>query len=123
VADAERGAAARVAVHLGEDHGVDATAWLKRSATVTASWPVIASTTSSTWCGLTAARICLSSSEHRLVDVQASRRVEDQRREPSLGGRLEGGAADLDRRPAGVADDGTSSWAPSVLSCSWAAGR
>jgi hypothetical protein len=41
---------------------VTCTAWLKAVAVATASWPVIASTTSSVSAGLTVARIALTSS-------------------------------------------------------------
>jgi len=57
----ERRAAARVAVELGQDDRVDADRLIEAVATVTASCPVIASTTSSTWCGETSRRIALSS--------------------------------------------------------------
>src|SRR2546430_9320705 len=106
VADAERGAAARVAVHLGKDHGVDAHGLVEA---VGHRHRVLARhrvDDEQHVVRLDRRADLLELVEHRLVDVQASGRVEDQRREPSLGGRLEGGAADLDRRPAGVADDG-----------------
>src|SRR5215204_5902669 len=54
----KRGAAARVAVELGEH---DATLSWKASATETASWPVMASSTSRTFVGLTASLILPSS--------------------------------------------------------------
>ena len=47
------------------------------SATLTASWPVIASRTSSTFVGLAASRTRASSSISVLVDVQPAGRVED----------------------------------------------
>ena len=50
----------------------------KLSATLTASWPVIASSTSSTSCGLVRLRIAASSSISSLVDVQAPGGVDDQ---------------------------------------------
>ena len=44
--------------------------------------------------------------EHRLVDVQAPRRVEDERREPARGRLLTRLPADRERRLPGGADDG-----------------
>ena len=57
----ERGAAAAVAVHAGEDDAGDADAAVECSATLTASWPVRPSTTSSVSCGFVASRTAATS--------------------------------------------------------------
>ena len=77
-ADAERGAAAGVAVELGEHDAVEVDAARgTASATLTASWPVMASTTSSTLCGFTASRMLDQLAHELLVDVQAAGGVDD----------------------------------------------
>ena len=67
------------------------------SATLTASWPVIASTTSSTTCGLTRFLMFASSCHQRLVDVQAAARVDDQDVLAVALGLVERPAGDVDR--------------------------
>ena len=77
--DRQRGAAARVAVELGHHaRRRTATASANCSATLTASWPVIASTTSRIACGLTALRMFFELVHELLVDVQAAGGVDDQ---------------------------------------------
>ena len=57
----ERGATARVAVHLGQDDAGEPDVLVELLGDLTASWPVMASATSSTSCGLTRPRISASS--------------------------------------------------------------
>ena len=74
----QRGAAARVAVDLGEDHAVEADRLVeRRSATLTASWPVIASTTSSVSLGCTTSRTCAQLVHELGVDLQTAGGVDD----------------------------------------------
>ena len=72
------------------------------SATLTASWPVIASTTSSTWSGLIAVADRDELVHQLRVDVQAPGGVDDQH-VLAVGARaLERPARDLDRRALGA---------------------
>ena len=77
------------------------TAVLKRSATVRASWPVMASTTRSTWWGLTSALILCSSSSIGLVDVQAAGGVQEERGQAARRRLVARRAADLQRGAPG----------------------
>ena len=67
------------------------------SATLTASWPVIASTTSRTTCGVHALLDVGQLGHQRLVDVQAAARVDDQHVLAVALGLVERPAGDLDR--------------------------
>ena len=83
------------------------TAALNFSATVTASWPVMASTTSSTWCGPTVLLDRPQLVEHRLVDVQPPRGVEDERRQARAAPPRRAPRAQMSTGLlAGLADDG-----------------
>ena len=57
----QRRAAAGIAVELGHDHAVEFERLVEGAGEATASWPVSASQTKNTWCGLTFFSICLSS--------------------------------------------------------------
>ena len=70
----------------------------KLSATLTASWPVIASTTRRTSCGLATFRTSRQLVHQLLVDVQAAGRVDDQHVAVLLDGLLARPLGDLDRR-------------------------
>src|SRR5712692_687577 len=77
------------------------TAWLNLSATVTASCPVIASTTSSPWCGLTSRLVARSPADFEglLRDLADDGDVElgAERAELVLGGRAVGVGGGQDR--------------------------
>ncbi len=75
--DGERRAASGVAVELGEHDAVDVEVSSNAVAALTASWPVMASTTSRISSGLTASLTALSSSISCLVDVQAAGGIEE----------------------------------------------
>ena len=72
------------------------------SATLTASWPVIASTTSSTTCGRVTLRIRASSSISVLVDVQAPGGVDDEDVLAVALGLVERPRGDVDRVAVGA---------------------
>src|SRR2546428_786726 len=99
------------------------TALLKWSATVTASLPVMASTTSSTWWGPTCLRIATSSSS--IASSMWNRPAVSRMR--GVNPRVAASSRAWRQISSGVcpaaATTGTSSWAPSVRSCSCAAGR
>ena len=97
----------------------------KALATSTASWPVIASTTSSSWCGCTAALIRSSSAISSASIVQAAGGVDDHHVAAEAARRLDAVAATATasrRRPSRCTGHARSA-APSTASCSMAAGR
>ena len=88
--DRERGAAAGVAVELRQDDAVEGDPLLERLATLTASWPVIASSTSSDVRRLDRVADALELVHQRLVDLEAAGGVDDHRVEAVRRGRARG---------------------------------
>ena len=95
--DGERGAAAGVAVELGEHDAVKPTPSWKARAVLTASWPIIASTTKRTSFGTIASRMSARLLHHLGVDAETAGGVDDHDVVELALGLLDAGAGDGDR--------------------------
>ena len=98
----QRGAAAGVAVELAHHHAVELHRSANCSATLTASWPVIASTTSSTSVGFDRVADAHELGHQLLVDVQAPAVSTISTSLPSVARALERPRGDLDRVALGA---------------------
>ena len=123
----QRRAASRVAVELGQNDAGDRSASLKWVATLTACWPVAASTTSKISCGFKNSFELLEFLDQRVVDLLATGRIENLDVAAPAAARATPDASAAARctffsSGSGV-KTGTSICLPSVASCSIAAGR
>jgi hypothetical protein len=118
---AQRRAAAGVAVQLGQDRAGDVQGLVKMVATLTASWPVAASSTSRISCGLVKSRKPHQFLHQRLVNLQAAGRVENEGVAVILPGEIQRLAGDFQdvRFPFLTKTGRTNCW-PSVSNCSMA---